>query len=395
MVPCGSDCGHGHCDTSVGLCICPPGWKGAACEDIFLGACRMSLNSSITACDGFNGPMSCRCIEQCSYAMDMSINHKICFEVDGQAPNTSALPSRGRVRFFTRQLLKVRGDMGWTPIWGSNITRMPGRWNGRVKEVQPLPGTPVPVALTLCPDSCNYAGTCSQQQTPAARTFCSCHSGFRGASCELSDFAACANGCSGHGRCVGRVCICHGGWFGFDCSLSHQQSPGRTSRYFAPTFVYPFPTVEPSMRALHLRTRRHKYLFSSNRIFLEMLHSRKDAIVSDPEEAALFFVPVMISQLGTNTWNPTWYLKDIVQYLSHTYPYWNRTEGADHVFFTTQDMGGCQTPRVVQNAVVVSLFGWKGFEGTWIDETLWRGELRERGFWRQRSQKQLDRDAQL
>ena len=42
--------------------------------------------------------------------------------------------------------------------------------------------------------------------------------------------------------------------------------------------------------------------FYANKIFLEQLHARADALVADPESASLFFVPLMLMQRGGNLW---------------------------------------------------------------------------------------------
>jgi len=69
-------------------------------------------------------------------------------------------------------------------------------------------------------------------------------------------------------------------------------------------------------------------------------------------------VPVMLVQLGGNLWQPQKFLTAIVQYLRHRHPFWNRTRGADHVFFTTQDKGGCWVPQELSASIVISYFGF-------------------------------------
>eukprot|EP00966_Prymnesium_polylepis_P134219 3102430-Prymnesium_polylepis.1 len=58
----GQACGWGYPDPS-GVCVCPPGIDGVMCDRIYLPSCRMSVASAVMPCEGFNGPMSCRCAE--------------------------------------------------------------------------------------------------------------------------------------------------------------------------------------------------------------------------------------------------------------------------------------------------------------------------------------------
>ena len=91
---------------------------------------------------------------------------------------------------------------------------------------------------------------------------------------------------------------------------------------------------------------------------LEQLLRRRDAVVADPEEAALFFVPVMVMQMAGDLWHPYKFLERIVAHVSLAYPFWNRSAGTDHVFFLTTDRGGCWKPWALQHSIIVSYFGF-------------------------------------
>ena len=80
--------------------------------------------------------------------------------------------------------------------------------------------------------------------------------------------------------------------------------------------------------------------------------------MSDPSAAAIFFVPVMLVQVRGNLWEPYTFLERVVRHLQFAYPWWNRSNGADHVFFTTQDRGGCWTPNSMAKSIVISYFGF-------------------------------------
>ena len=106
---------------------------------------------------------------------------------------------------------------------------------------------------------------------------------------------------------------------------------------YAPTYVYPLPT-ELSMDFVYQRDPRWRGLFYSNRVYLEALHANRDSLVEDPEQAALFFIPVMLTQMRDSLWEARRFLPEIVHWIRANFPFWNRTGGADHYVFTGQDM---------------------------------------------------------
>lgn len=67
----------------------------------------------------------------------------------------------------------------------------------------------------------------------------------------------------------------------------------------------------------------------------------------DPEEADYFFVPVYVScNFSTSNGFPSLsharsLLRSAVDLLSVRYPFWNRTQGSDHVFVASHDFGAC------------------------------------------------------
>ena len=279
-----------------------------------------------------------------------------------------------------------------------------------------LGGMPLPNAR--CPLACSRRGTClrpfKERTTVAAERFpislgvtagnadgervpgCICHHGYSGAGCEIVDIAKCINRCSGHGRCTSRFCLCEPGFQGLDCSLrspgvpttppaddskglstrtaeggvrytaadrrhaSSTAAPVTASRLpYAPIWMYPLAT-DFSMEGVYQRDQHRRGQYYANLMFAEQLLARQDSIVSDPEAAALFFVPVMVMQMAGNLWHPYEFLKQTVTHLSHNYPYWNRTAGTDHIFFLTTDRAGCWKPWAVQNSLIITYLGFRG-----------------------------------
>ena len=263
------------------------------------------------------------------------------------------------------------------------------------------------------------------EATGGRRPACVCHLGYSGAGCELSDSSFCFNRCSGHGACVGRFCLCERGWQGIDCSLhppgwlgaegspaaerahalaerEQREGPDGVAEWmarqaeggvrytaadakraaagggtwrggvtssvgarptpYAPIYVYPLPTAF-SMEGVYQRDMHRRGQYYANLMYVEQLLARRDAVVSDPEAAALFFVPVMVMQMAGNLWHPYEFLKQTVHHLSHAYPYWNRSAGTDHVFFLTTDRGGCWKPWALQHSIIITYLGFRASEG--------------------------------
>ena len=116
------------------------------------------------------------------------------------------------------------------------------------------------------------------------------------------------------------------------------------------------------MEGVYQRDQNRRGQYYANLMFLEQLHARRDA-VGDPEQAALFFVPVMVMQMAGNLWHPYEFLRKTVHHLQHAYPFWNRSAGTDHIFFLTTDRGGCWKPWALQHSLIISYLGFRASEG--------------------------------
>ena len=331
------DCHRGYCDESIGQCICAPGWAGAKCDWSFISACRMHEHSTHMTCSGFTGIMSCECFDQCVASMGASaVSRKICFErKDGLRSNVSDIPADlSAVRFFADKDVSARSWVG-VPLQSPAAASHHWSWRS-VQLLEPRGDAPLPV--DRCPGACSHVGTCIGSKRGSVPR-CQCHLGFHGSACNISDSSFCMNGCTGRGRCINQFCLCEPGWFGVDCSLQrHQQRPQTRERprgVYAPMFVYPLPS-EWSWQFVHQNAPFKRGLFSAGHVFIEQLHARRESMVSDPELAALFLVPVLPNYIGGNLWDPRQFLSLVVTYIATKYPYWNRMKGADHVFLTTQ-----------------------------------------------------------
>ena len=69
---------------------------------------------------------------------------------------------------------------------------------------------------------------------------------------------------------------------------------------------------------------------------------------TDPESADLYYVPLYIACFmhgrATNFIKGNELVAEVIGKLRSDYPYWDRSEGRDHVWFFTHDIGGCLAP---------------------------------------------------
>eukprot|EP00966_Prymnesium_polylepis_P067954 1579452-Prymnesium_polylepis.3 len=331
---CNRDASAGYCDRSLGVCVCMPGWAGAACDKLRLPACLIhehrarnddssgAVSDSVPACAGFGGVMSCECARQCEAAMvPLPADHrsataqKICFEPRARRGGTSysSLPALGAVDYYAyeygrlplgfRRKMFAAYDLRRVIMALAQTLREIGRGyvaTGDGVPVEPHSLTPLPIAR--CPAQCHSRGTCAAlyEGHELEIVQCLCHVGFRGAACETPDLSDCASSCSGHGQCIGRVCLCDSPWSGLDCSLRSLKLTGRrrkqhhdalggiarsagnsSHRRFAPIFVYP---MSSGLNLVLGQGNRGgpgaRGMFQTNQLFVEQLHQRQDSIVA-------------------------------------------------------------------------------------------------------------------
>ncbi|KAF9594207.1 hypothetical protein IFM89_028864 [Coptis chinensis] len=99
-----------------------------------------------------------------------------------------------------------------------------------------------------------------------------------------------------------------------------------------------------------------------------------DVRTVDPLQADFFFVPVYLScNFSTVNGFPSMgharpLLSSAVQLISSTMPFWNRTQGADHIFIASHDFGACfhsveelaiadGIPEFMKNSIMLQTFG--------------------------------------
>ena len=254
-------------------------------------------------------------------------------------------------------------------------------------------------------------------------TTCSCgeaRDGISGAFCDIPVEQFCVNQCSGRGECIQGFCMCNKGWFGQDCSYRQPQVNWSEGTQFdqrawirnvsrSPSSVYPPPDPQrsrPLIYVYELPPRFNQVILqyrgnSGNcihRVFhpdnstgsnhnspymietgLHELLLQSSHRTLDPEEADFFYLPVY-----TACWqNPVhgyldfpWFhgssqsrrvhtavnmMIEAHHWIQTTYPYWNRRGGKDHIVLAPHDEGSCWVPAVLRPAVILSHWGYTGY----------------------------------
>ncbi|PNH07802.1 putative glucuronosyltransferase [Tetrabaena socialis] len=89
-------------------------------------------------------------------------------------------------------------------------------------------------------------------------------------------------------------------------------------------------------------------IYSAFEYFLRYFLRDTAVRTEDPLEATLFYVPALVYVYIGNVRNPTWQMESVIEHIRTRYPFFNRTGGADHFFFTTGDRGPCHLERWLQ-----------------------------------------------
>ena len=233
-------------------------------------------------------------------------------------------------------------------------------------------------------------------------TACSCVPGFFPPDCKPLQWpvSSCINSCSGRGSCVAGTCACHAGAHGIDCSDSatvsagggDSGSSGTTSAASAEArigavspriYVYQLPSEFASWlslpRAAHeaelTRTGGSERsiwwqvtdpMYSADTRLLNRLLASPHRTLQ-PEKADFFYVPLMLS-LGFTSHRFGIYLpsapaarliRRAIEYIRSTFPYWNRTDGADHLLpFTGDDGSAWLRGRLPELARAIFVTHW-------------------------------------
>jgi putative beta-1,4-xylosyltransferase IRX10 len=92
-------------------------------------------------------------------------------------------------------------------------------------------------------------------------------------------------------------------------------------------------------------------------VFMHRFLLKSEVRTLNPEEADWFFVPVYTTCDLTPNGLPLPFksprmMRSAIQLVATKWPYWNRTEGADHFFVTPHDFGACFHYQVISLILV-------------------------------------------
>eukprot|EP00850_Spirogloea_muscicola_P024232 SM000505S17661 [mRNA] locus=s505:112:3996:+ [translate_table: standard] len=225
--------------------------------------------------------------------------------------------------------------------------------------------------------------------------------------------AFCFNQCWGNGTCDNGFCKCQGGWYGLDCSIAAGQeldnksalletssSTAQGSHHLQQTHtvVRPRPLVyvydlPGSYNSQMLQGRQSKdycvmrqYGVSSATEYTNALYGLEVLVTEgllasehrtfNAGEADYFYVPVLggcaiaraddsprFEMEKYNMCRP-WLAADIYleayEHIRDTYPYWNNSQGRDHIWAFGWDEGACYAPQAIWNSIMLSHWGNTG-----------------------------------
>ncbi|KAI8466470.1 MAG: exostosin family-domain-containing protein [Monoraphidium minutum] len=349
---------RGNCNHDDGRCECPWGFAGPACEDNLLAACALAPNASAVQC-GDKLPRPCACLRQCYEFFcprggpcvtprDMWVAR--CFEV--LRPGAGAAgPAAYEEGGITSDIPEEQGAAAARVAWFLGARADQQRRRITRHQALDLGNSTMALPLGRCPSSCNFRGQCVGR---GGRVRCACWHGYEGAGCEATQQAACVNGCSGRGACIGGFCHCSAGFWGRDCARSRAFPPRATPPPPPPglrLFTYELPShiafdfQAGAAFSFDAGFAGHHPNYAAYTAF-DALLARDGAVrTEDPWEASLFLVPAAAYAYASNTGDAAPHLRRVMAYVRDTHPFFNRSGGRDHVLWLPGDRGACWLPR--------------------------------------------------
>eukprot|EP00232_Nephroselmis_pyriformis_P028255 CAMPEP_0182860906 /NCGR_PEP_ID=MMETSP0034_2-20130328/5195_1 /TAXON_ID=156128 /ORGANISM="Nephroselmis pyriformis, Strain CCMP717" /LENGTH=754 /DNA_ID=CAMNT_0024992777 /DNA_START=116 /DNA_END=2376 /DNA_ORIENTATION=+ len=388
--------------TADGWCNCLWGRNGTNCEFDAFPACRTSdTPGQLGRCDPMV-PKSCLCIWQCREAGYLRTIAPVCFDRLDLPPEEqhSRIPTEGE------KGVRWRMQYGWTSRGKNPYTKNPKNRVDDYHDALMLPFGPRYtrynsegkianktgriLPLEECgPRECSHEGVCFEKPIGSGPQ-CKCFYGYGGEACDTSFFhprkyprEPCINDCSGRGSCERGLCRCDPGHSGIDCyscdapsvsarapegggDLAYLEGagllpPGEFAREVSrlKIFVYELPAWAGLAHEVDRTPWSHntdQIYVASQYFFSALLHDCRVRTM-DPEEADLFYVPMMLYGYAGNSPFIQPLFERVVGYLKQAYPFWNRTGGRDHAFFLSGDYGACAAPDVATNAILIGHWG--------------------------------------
>lgn len=156
-------------------------------------------------------------------------------------------------------------------------------------------------------------------------------------------------------------------------------------------FVYEVPT-RYTYRLLKRDTRCLSHMFAAE-VYFHHFILRSPVRTLDPAQAQWFYTPLYLTCDLTDKGLPLPFraprmMRSAIRFISQRFPFWNRTEGADHFFITPHDFGACFHFQVRPQDTPGNPFAWghrasaawarppQGWRDAAMGGHMWNGVLR-------------------
>lgn len=122
-------------------------------------------------------------------------------------------------------------------------------------------------------------------------------------------------------------------------------------------FIYDLPR-KYNKKMVNKDPRCLNHMFAAE-IFMHRFLLSSAVRTLNPKEADWFYTPVYTTCDLTPAGLPLPFksprvMRSAIQYISHKWPFWNRTDGADHFFVVPHDFGACFHYQVCANSLGIS-----------------------------------------
>ncbi|KAG2492559.1 hypothetical protein HYH03_009221 [Edaphochlamys debaryana] len=415
-MPCPAGCStRGNCNYETGRCECPWGWSGDACEVDSMAACRQTPDDPGSC--GLWFPKNCECLRACfRLYCPHGASPTVCRHAWAHDAEKAGCWLYGNDATGTAGALERPQNSSWYPnnpqqetIWYDQIPEFAGK-KTYDEELRTHDPRRIGYSALIRPDVPHRAGynhtahplshcagthNCSNGRgncfrwNHLAEPQCMCRMGFNGSDCSGTESSmACwmSPDCGGVGACRSGFCQCPDGRWGWGCHRTaayrppqqqpRQERPGEATelpdlrpvpaRLRIYMYDLPWHVTFPQESIEYIYERDINYL--AEEYFLRYFLNDSTVRTENPYEAHLFYIPVLNFFHSANVHNPSKQTQHVIDHVRRTWPFYNRSGGADHFLFAPGDLGSCHMHRWMQDDVIkVVHFGMQVRNSWWAD----------------------------